>query len=424
MDSTGSSSSTTANAAALEPAVIVGIASYNNADTIGDLARAVSAGLAPYGARASIVVADGGSTDQTVRRVHEAVADSCAVTTVEYSRPTVIDPLRTPYHGLVGRPAAIRAILRTAQDRQAKACAFVDGSLTSLTPDWVARLIDPVVIEACDYVSPHYLRHVHEGAITKCIVYPLFRALYGLRVREPSASEFACSSQFVQHVLDQGFWEAEGAQTGIDFWLATAAATNGFRACESAFGARTHAPRADMPDVSTTLVQVVGPVFSDIEARADAWQRVRRSVAVPLFGDPPTPGATPADIDIEQMLETFRLGYHALRDVWAWVVQPRTILQLKRLADTPTDKFRLDDELWTQVVYDFALAYRLHSMPREHLLGSLSPLYRGWLAGFIMEVRNSPPADADQRLDQLSVMFERKKPYLISGWRWPERFRA
>ena len=179
-----------------------------------------------------------------------------------------------------------------------------------------------------------------------------------------------------------------------------------------------------MPDVSTTLMRVVGPVFSDIEARADAWQRVRRSVAVPLFGDPPTPGATPADIDIEQMLETFRLGYHALRDVWAWVVQPRTILQLKRLADTPTDKFRLDDELWTQVVYDFALAYRLHSMPREHLLGSLSPLYRGWLAGFIMEVRNSPPADADQRLDQLSVMFERKKPYLISGWRWPERFRA
>jgi len=61
-------------------------------------------------------------------------------------------------------------------------------------------------------------------------------------------------------------------------------------------------------------------------------------------------------------------------------------------------------------------------MPHEHLLGALTPLYLGWLASFVEQTRGA--LDIDHRLEQLGEAFEMKKPYLIAGWRWPERFRA
>jgi hypothetical protein len=75
-------------------------------------------------------------------------------------------------------------------------------------------------------------------------------------------------------------------------------------------------------------------------------------------------------------------------------------------------------------VYDFALGYRLRVLARDHLLRSLVPLYLGWLASFILQVRDVRPEDVDQRVEQLGLAFEVQKPYLISRWRWPERFRT
>ena len=75
-------------------------------------------------------------------------------------------------------------------------------------------------------------------------------------------------------------------------------------------------------------------------------------------------------------------------------------------------------------MYDFALGHHLKTMPRDHLLGALVPLYLGWLASFMLEPGTDDPAAAEQRIDRLGMAFETQKPYLISRWRWPERFRS
>jgi hypothetical protein len=61
-------------------------------------------------------------------------------------------------------------------------------------------------------------------------------------------------------------------------------------------------------------------------------------------------------------------------------------------------------------------------MSRDHLLSAFVPLYQGWLAGFALELPEADPAAADQRIEQLCLRFEAEKPYLISRWRWPDRF--
>jgi glucosylglycerate synthase len=424
MASTGLSSSGPSDAApSASCAIVVGIGSYNDAATIGPLARAVSDGLQRSGRAGCVVLADGGSSDQTLPRAQEAAAGAAAIVAVAFPRP-VVDPLRAPYHGLEGRPAAIRTVLREASARSAEACIFLDARLTSVTADWILRLLEPVLTHGHDYVAPHYVRHTFEGAITRSVIYPLFRALYGVRVRQPATGEFACSARFVRHVLDEPFWDGDEAQSGIDLWLAAAAVTGGMRVCEAALGMRTHRTVADAPDLNTTVGQVVGALFSDIEVRVDAWQRIRGSAAVPCFGAPLAPPPPPPPVDAAQMVEAFRLAYGALRDVWAWVLQPRTILRLKRLAETPSDQLRVGDELWAEIVFDFALAHHARAMHRDHLLGSFTPLYLLWLAGFISELTFGPALDPEERLERLCLAFEMKKPYLIAGWRWPERFRA
>jgi hypothetical protein len=129
-------------------------------------------------------------------------------------------------------------------------------------------------------------------------------------------------------------------------------------------------------------------------------------------------------VNVTELVESFRLGYQALRDIWAWILPPKVILYLKRLADTSDRQFRIDDDVWARIVYDFALGYRLRAMPRDHLLGSLTPLYLGWLASYILELGEPTAAGAEQRIDRLADTFEREKPYLISRWRWPDRFRS
>jgi hypothetical protein len=40
----------------------------------------------------------------------------------------------------------------------------------------------------------------------------------------------------------------------------------------------------------------------------------------------------------------------------------------------------------------------------------------------VNEVRALDDAGADERLERLCEAFEAEKPYLISRWRWPDRF--
>jgi glucosylglycerate synthase len=402
----------------------VGVASYNHAATVGRVIRASEEGLAACGpAAAHIVLADGGSHDGTVAAAREAVSDPGRLIEVGYS-PLPTAPVNLPYHGLPGRPRALRAVLEVARDRQAAVCVLLDAGAQAIEASWIERLVQPVLGGAFDYVSPYHLRHPYDGAITKSILHPVFRAVYGVGLHQPAAGDFACSLDLVRYCLDQDFWESEGVEAGIDIWLASATVCGGFRICEAVLGAhRTSAPSEAGSDLSTTIAQVVSSLFADLERYVDVWQRVRGSTTVPVTGSvrPSRPGAP--SINLDRMVESFRLGYRELRDVWTWVLPPKSIVALRKAAEAPPQDFRLDDALWARIIYDFAIGYRLRVLPQDHLLRSLTPLYTGWMASFIVQTRNRRAEDVDQRLEEVCRAFEVEKPYLISRWRWPERLR-
>jgi hypothetical protein len=101
---------------------------------------------------------------------------------------------------------------------------------------------------------------------------------------------------------------------------------------------------------------------------------------------------------------------------------PATLLELRRVERQAEAELRFTDDFWATVVYDFALSYHFRVMARDHLLEAITPLYLGWAASFIGEMRHGGAGGVEQRLEQLSTRFETQKKYLISRWRWPDRF--
>ena len=422
MASTGSNSGVEApparDAAMARADIVIGLTSHNDVRTVGTVVSALQQGLARYfgSSEARIVLADARSTDGTL----DVARAAASVPLVEVDAPVPAALATVPYHGYPGRPGALRAILLTAQRLGATGCAVLDAAVETVQPEWIEQLIAPVLNDGFEYVSPYFARRVNEGAITKGIVYPTIRALYGVRLRQPAAAEFGCSARLLAHFLDQDFWDAEQAEVGIDLWLAVAAACGEFRMCETSLGTRATS-RVTPSDLSTTLAQAVGALFADIGHRVDVWQRTRKSVPIPIVGTVPEIDAAP--VHAEGLIESFRLGYRELREIWTWVLPPRTIVELRRLADAPPDLFRFDDRLWADIIYDFALGYGLRVMPHDHLLRSLTPLYTGWLASFVVQMNGASLADIEQRVEGICLAFEAERRHLIARWRWPERLR-
>jgi hypothetical protein len=416
MATTGSSSSAaTPDAARATADILVGVPSDGRVSTDG-VERDLTRSLEGYGSafRWRLVIARPAAGGSPI----EGAPGDGGVGAVTYALQPG-DALRLPYHGLTARARAMHAIFQEAQAQGARSCVIVDAR-SAVAADGLDCLLEPLIQDAADLVAPVYRRHPFAGALVHGLVSPMFRALYGARLRSPISPDFGCSRQLIDSVIDDPIWQSERGQIGIDFSLSAAAVTGGFRVAQAFVGPVTD--ERPTLDLSTTLAQIVGFVFSDMERRAAEWQRIRGSRALPVIGSPHPPPDAP-DVDVAALVESFRLASRELQDVWAEVLPPLAILQWRRLAGVPLEAFRVDGALWARTIYDFAMGHRLRVIARDHLLQSLTPLYLAWLASFVLEVRHLGADEAEARIERLATTFETEKPYLVSQWRWPERFK-
>ncbi|HSB17965.1 MAG TPA: cell wall biosynthesis glycosyltransferase [Bryobacteraceae bacterium] len=400
--------------------VVIGIPSYNNARTIGHVTRAACAGLAKYfpDLTGVIVNSDGGSKDGTAQAVVSAGMEDANLLLL--STPlTGVHRLSFPYHGIPGKGSAFRLIFQMAERLEARACAVVDSDLRSITPEWFDLLLRPVLFAGYDFVAPYYHRHKYDGTITNSIVYPLTRALYGHRVRQPIGGEFGVSARLLSRYLSREDWETDIARYGIDIWMTTIALAEGFRVCQSFLGAKLHDAKDPGADLSAMLHQVVGSVFLLMQEYEPVWRNRSGSEAVELFGFRFDVGLDPIEVNLDRMLNAFRHGCEELGEVWSIALQPSTFSEIRKLAEQAhpgATSFHIDDDLWTRVVLDFACAHRKARLGRGHLLRSLTPLYLARVASFVIETTSLLSAQVEQKIEELCLCFERMKPYLIAHW--------
>jgi len=394
--------------------IVVGIPSFNNARTIGHVVKAVHAGLEKYfpDRKSLLINSDGGSTDGTMEIVQNTSIEDFRSILIQHRKGQAFK-LATPYHGIPGKGSAFRTIFEIADAMNAKACAVVDSDLRSITPEWIELLIKPQIENDFDFVAPLYHRHKYDGTITNSIVYPLTRALYGRRIRQPIGGDFGFSGRLAKFYLTKDVWETDVARYGIDIWMTTTAIANNFKICQSFLGAKIHDPKDPGADLSAMLYQVVGATLDLMETYHDIWTTVKGSKPVSTFGFEYAVGLEPVTVNIDRMLDKFRLGIKELMVIWKTFLPENITKFLMTAGGMHKDEFHVPDELWAETIYSFATAAGRKIINKEHLLKSLTPIYIGKTASFVIETSECGAEEVEEKIEKLCVVFEQQKNILL-----------
>jgi glucosylglycerate synthase len=328
----------------------------------------------------------------------------------------------TPDAPVAGMAAAYQSVFAAGEKFGARACCVIVSRLEVATPGWVRELAQPLVERGLDLVLPNYARRKFEGLLNSSIIAPLLRCLYGKRIHNPLGPDLGISRRLFQKMLATERASGGGGNRVHPFASVTPAALcENLQVCEVHLAARIYPP-TDWMNISSLLAQILSPIFLDMERNAACWQRMRPSVSVPAIGEPVLVSQDTGTVDISRMMESFQLGVRDLQDIWGLVLPPSSLFELRKLARLPSEQFRMPDELWVRIVYDFALAHRLRTINRDHLLKSMTPLYLAWVSSYAHDLETAGRAALEERLERLSVAYESGKTYLVSRWRWPDRF--
>lgn len=306
-----------------------------------------------------------------------------------------------------------------AQEHGARAILMLGPEAGSLGMPALRGLGQAVTANSTDLAVARYDLPPRAGLVNSAILYPLTRALFAARARYPLAIDLGLSSRMAERLAGAGQRFTAINQHDAPLWPVNEAAVAGFAISEIDVGTRV-LPQPAEPDLNAILPGLAGSLFADIEAKAAFWQRARqapqaRTSALNGFGQ-----TVDASTDIAPMLQAFHLAYSNLQEIWSLVLPPNTLLGLKRLSVADDASFRMPESLWARIVYDFLLAYRLRTINRGHLLGALIPIYLAWVASHINIAASG--VSPERHIETVVAAFETEKPYIVSRWRWPDRF--
>jgi hypothetical protein len=286
---------------------------------------------------------------------------------------------------------------------------------TTVEPDWIQRLAVPIYRDNFDLVTPIYRRHKLEGLLTRNLLYPMIRAVYGCGIREPYASEFAISNRLATDCLSTEIWKNDIGRIGPEMCVTTQAITGKLRVCQSFLGTKVPVEGAST-DLVAAMRRTVGVLFSSLDSNFQLWSTTNGTQAVTTFGSPAEVSLEPVSVDRKRLHEMFATGVSELQPVFRSILSAATLSELQRIASAEDGETKYTSELWAKTVYEFAASYHRSVINRDHILQALVPLYRGRTLTFIAENESASAQQIEASVESQCAEFERLKPYLLQVW--------
>lgn len=306
-----------------------------------------------------------------------------------------------------------------ARKHGAPAIIMLGAEVQSLDPAGLRGLANAIIEGHADLAVPCYDLPPGAGLVNSAILYPMTRALFVARPRFPLAVDLGLSFRAAERLATVAQRFTAANQPGAIIWPVSELAVAGFNIVEVDVGSRA-LPQPSGRDFNSLLAEVAGSLFADVDAKAAYWQRARTPQAHRVRTPSALSAAPIMAEDLLPMVDAFRLAYGNLHEIWSLVLPPQSLLGLKRLSVMSAQSFAMPDSLFARIIYDFLLAYRLRTINRGHLLGALTPLYLAWVASHLLGTIAG--GDPERHIEATAAAFETDKAYLVSRWRWPDRF--
>ncbi|KOX27523.1 family 2 glycosyl transferase [Saccharothrix sp. NRRL B-16348] len=226
---------------------VVGIPARDEGRTVGAVALAADAGLrlaCPDGVNV-VVLAENGSTDDTVRRFTGTPLHARQVVASSGGDGT-------------GKGTNVFAIMDRALDLDADRLLLLDADVRSAEPRWIPALADAVDDAEPTLAVPAYRRDRFEANTTNHLASPLLAAVFGVHVQQPIGGEFAFNRAFLDRART---WPRPDSAHlyGIDVWLTANALRERLRVVEVPLGRKLH--NSPFPKILRLPQQVLDSLF-------------------------------------------------------------------------------------------------------------------------------------------------------------------
>src|SRR5882724_7977338 len=323
-----------------EADLLVAIPTYNNEATISQTIQAIEESYQQNFVRDRVAIlnVDGGSSDQTQEIVANLNGKKASLRRGITSLRTV-HRITAQYGRTTSQGAALKIVFSAADLLRVKACAVVSPATTSLDPAWIANLLRPAYRQDFAFVAPLYSRTKFQGLLARNLLYPMSRAVFGVRIREMYADEWGFSGRLGTQCLTQNLWSDEAVRTRPEAWMAVSAICSGMKCCQSFLGPKAPPPPGSGPDIVEAIRQTVGNLFWCFETFQEHWMDRTGTEAVPTFGSDHELTAEDAPSGQEKMFELFRSGVKGLNTVLPSILTADTYAQIKEIAALEGEKF-------------------------------------------------------------------------------------
>ncbi|MGC8718754.1 MAG: glycosyltransferase [Thermodesulforhabdaceae bacterium] len=392
-----------------EADLVVAIPTFNEAANIASITQKIDAGLVKHypDAKGVIIVCDNHSVDGTRETFLE----------VETKNPKIYI---SSAPGERGKGTNLRNLFEKLLDLKPKAVAIFEADIRNIQPDWIYYFIEPIR-KGAGYVVPIYVLHKYESTLSSIVVYPLLRCLFGRRVRQSTAGDYAFAGGLIEYFAKALNWSDLVSQKGIDIWMLVNALYLRQPVCQTIIGSpKLHRMKDPHAQINKAFVQLVGTLLDLMTPYQDFWMRVKWSKPTILFNAELQEAEVPmpVDVNIGRLFEMFSGGLDTYRDVLSQVLSSAEMHKLDEIRSMGIQHFNFPSHTWATILFDMAVAYRDASPDlRMSFLEALLPLYYGKVASYVRRTERMSIQQAEEVVENECMAFEENKSYLINRWK-------
>jgi len=389
--------------------ILVGVLCKDVETTVLNVLNVINEGLYRYfpDYKKAIVICCAKSSDQT----DEAVALFQPYNTIE--KIVTRDIIKG------GKGAGVRTIFEIAHETEAKCVVLIDGDLLSVKPGWIQTIANPIVYGRADLTVPYYIRDKNDGVITNNLVYPFTRALYGIDIRQPIAGEYALSKNLYELLRKHPLFPPD---FGVDIFILTVAAAEGLYVKEGLYSLKIHESTTHYLEPEKFLIpmfrKVTGCMFELAKFYEDYWRSKPMIWRAKFYRECFSQKPIPVLINIPEMKKSFESEFSSNKNIMSHYLPDDIISDLEQVVNKNEE---IDSELWAEIVYNYAAAWKNVKTESEQcqLLDSLKTLWIGRFISYADEAKDMDINEAEILIQKQAEIFEEKFDYLRSIYEDP-----
>lgn len=214
--------------------IVIGVPALNEQTTIKDVISVLDGGLQKYYSkkRSLIILLDSNSEDETVKIFNST----------RLSTPKLV--IKNIEHG---KGRNIINLLDFSIKNNAKCICMVDADIKNIKKNWVFKLINPILNDNADFVTPIYKRGKFAGNITNLICRPMLYGLCGLFVHQPIGGDFSFNTKYATSLLNKiksskAYIKSIIYGFGIDMFMTCQCLSEGYKHQEVDLGTKKDKP--------------------------------------------------------------------------------------------------------------------------------------------------------------------------------------